>query len=157
MLGLLLRLFVAKLCATSTSLGSGVFGWHFFAVAVHGRDARRRVRRAVTAIIGVDGVNVITGAIIGMAAMVGGGTGAAMTAVTMIFEMTRDYDLVMPIIVAVALSIGVRRLLSRENIYTIKLVGRGHFVPKALHANMFLVRRADEVMERDVDRAAGGG
>jgi len=42
-----------------------------------------------------------------------------MTAVTMIFEMTRDYDLVMPSIVAVALAIGVRRLLSAENIYTI--------------------------------------
>ena len=73
-----------------------------------------------------------------------------MTAVTMIFEMTRDYDLVMPSIVAVALAIGVRRLLSQENIYTVKLVGRGHFVPKALHANMFLVRRAREVMQRDV-------
>jgi CIC family chloride channel protein len=85
-----------------------------------------------------------------MAAMVGGGTGAAMTAVTMIFEMTRDYDLVMPSIVAVALAIGIRRLLSQENIYTVKLVGRGHFVPKALHANMFLVRRAREVMQKDV-------
>lgn len=73
-----------------------------------------------------------------------------MTAVTMIFEMTRDYDLVMPSIVAVALAIGVRRLLSQENIYTVKLVGRGHFVPKAIHANMFLVRRAGEVMERNV-------
>jgi CIC family chloride channel protein len=85
-----------------------------------------------------------------MAAMVGGGTGAAMTAVTMIFEMTRDYDLVMPSIVAVALAIGVRRLLSIENIYTIKLVGRGHFVPKAMYANMFLVRRARDVMLKDV-------
>jgi chloride channel protein, CIC family len=47
-----------------------------------------------------------------MAAMVGGATGAAMTAVTMIFEMTRDYDIVMPMIVAVALSIGIRRVLS---------------------------------------------
>ena len=56
----------------------------------------------------------------------------------------------MPSIVAVALAIGVRRLLSPENIYTIKLVGRGHFVPKALHANMFLVRSASEVMERDL-------
>jgi chloride channel protein, CIC family len=72
-----------------------------------------------------------------------------MTAVTMIFEMTRDYDLVMPSIVAVALAIGFRRLLSIENIYTIKLVGRGHMVPKAMHANMFLVRRAVEVMDRD--------
>jgi CIC family chloride channel protein len=91
-----------------------------------------------------------TCAVIGMAAMVGGGTGAAMTAVTMIFEMTRDYDLVMPSIIAVALAIGVRRLLSIENIYTIKLVGRGHFVPKALYANMFLVRRARDVMQKDI-------
>jgi CIC family chloride channel protein len=73
-----------------------------------------------------------------------------MTAVTMIFEMTRDYDIIMPIIIAVAVAIGVRRLLSRENIYTIKLVARGHLIPKALHANMFLVRHADEVMDRNV-------
>lgn len=73
-----------------------------------------------------------------------------MTAVTMIFEMMRDYDLVMPTIVAVALAIGVRRLLSQENIYTIKLVGRGHMIPKALHANMFLVRRAGDVMARGI-------
>ena len=104
----------------------------------------------VSAVHPVDGFSVTTCAIIGMAAMVGGGTGAAMTAVTMIFEMTRDYDLVMPSIVAVALAIGIRRLLSQENIYTIKLVGRGHMVPKAMHANMFLVRRAGEVMERDI-------
>jgi CIC family chloride channel protein len=73
-----------------------------------------------------------------------------MTAVTMIFEMTRDYDMVMPLIIAVAVSIGIRRLLSHENIYTIKLVARGHFIPKALHANMFLVRRAGEVMDKDI-------
>jgi chloride channel protein, CIC family len=85
-----------------------------------------------------------------MAAMVAGGTGAAMTAVTMIFEMTRDYALVMPMILAAALSIGVRRILSRENIYTIKLVGRRHLIPKALHANMFLVRHASEIMNKDI-------
>ena len=56
----------------------------------------------------------------------------------------------MPMIVAVALAIGVRRVLSRENIYTIKLVGRGHLIPKALHANMFLVRHAHEIMDKNV-------
>lgn len=98
----------------------------------------------------LQGVSIATFAIVAMAAMVGGGTGAAMTAVTMIFEMTRDYALVMPMIVAVAVSIGVRRMLSRENIYTIKLVERRHVIPKALHANMFLVRRAGEIMDKDV-------
>ena len=82
--------------------------------------------------------------------MVGGSTGAAMTAVTMIFEMTRDYDIVLPMILAVGASLATRRLFSRENIYTLKLVRRGHPVPRGLHANMFLVRRAKEVMEADV-------
>ena len=50
---------------------------------------------------------------------------------------------------AVAMAVGVRRMLSRENIYTLKLYRRGHVVPKALHANMFLVRRAREVMDTD--------
>ena len=78
----------------------------------------------------VPGIDVPAFAMVGMGAMVGGGTGAAMTAVTMIFEMTRDYNIVMPMIVAVAISIGIRRMLSRENIYTIKLVGRGHSSPR---------------------------
>jgi chloride channel protein, CIC family len=147
---LLLLLFVAKLCATSTSLGSGSSGGIFSPSLFMGATIGGAFGALVNSIHAVEGVSVTTAAIIGMAAMVGGGTGAAMTAVTMIFEMTRDYDLVMPSIVASALAIGVRRLLSVENIYTIKLVGRGHFVPKALHANMFLVRRAGEVMERNI-------
>ena len=149
-IGLLLGLFVAKLFATSVSLGSGASGGIFSPSLFMGATLGAAFGSAVTALGPVHGVDPVTCAIIGMAAMVGGGTGAAMTAVTMIFEMTRDYDIIMPIIVAVALSIGVRRLLSRENIYTVKLVTRGHLIPKALHANMYLVRHAEEVMDRDV-------
>jgi chloride channel protein, CIC family len=64
--------------------------------------------------------------------------------------MTLDYQIVLPMILAVAMSLGVRRMLSAENIYTMKLVRRGHPIPKALHANMFLVRSAAEIMESDV-------
>jgi chloride channel protein, CIC family len=147
---LLLLLFVAKLAATTISLGSGASGGIFSPALFMGATIGGAFGVLVHAIHPIDGFGATTCAIIGMAAMVGGGTGAAMTAVTMIFEMTRDYDLVMPSIVAVALAIGIRRLLSQENIYTIKLVGRGHFVPKALYANMFLVRQARDVMQKDV-------
>jgi CIC family chloride channel protein len=147
---LLLILFVAKLAATSVSLGAGASGGIFSPSLFMGATIGGAFGLIVNMIHPVEALGITTCAIIGMAAMVGGGTGAAMTAVTMIFEMTRNYDLVMPSIVAVAIAIGVRRLISVENIYTIKLVGRGHFVPKALHANMFLVRRAGEVMESDV-------
>jgi CIC family chloride channel protein len=56
----------------------------------------------------------------------------------------------MPMIVAVAMSIGARRVLSRETIYTMKLVRRGRAIPKARHANMFLVRSARDVMDVDI-------
>jgi CIC family chloride channel protein len=147
---LLIILFAAKLAATSISLGAGSSGGIFSPSLFMGATLGAAFGVLVQAIHPMENFGPTTCAVIGMAAMVGGGTGAAMTAVTMIFEMTRDYDLVMPSIVAVALAIGVRRLLSPENIYTIKLVGRGHFIPKALYANMFLVRRACDVMQKDV-------
>ncbi|MBS0248517.1 MAG: chloride channel protein [Proteobacteria bacterium] len=147
---LLLGLFFGKLFATTVSLGSGASGGIFSPSLFMGATLGGAFGAVVTMIHPVHGIDIVTCAIIGMAAMVGGGTGAAMTAVVMIFEMTRDYEIIMPIIIAVAVAIGVRRLLSRENIYTIKLVSRGHLIPKALHANMFLVRHAEEVMDRDV-------
>jgi chloride channel protein, CIC family len=147
---LLPLLFVAKLYGTWTALGSGGSGGIFSPSLYMGATLGAAFAMLIAGFLPVAGVGTTDCAIIGMAAMVAGGTGAAMTAVTMIFEMTRDYDVVLPTIVAVALAIGVRRLLSRESIYTIKLVNRGHFVPEALHASLFLVRRASEVMERDV-------
>jgi chloride channel protein, CIC family len=147
--GLLALLFVCKLAATSLSLGSGSSGGIFSPSLYMGATLGAAFAGLVTLIAPGMPINLPAFAMVGMGAMVGGATGAAMTAVTMIFEMTRDYAIVLPMILAVAVALGVRRLLSRENIYTLKLARRGHAIPKALQANMFLVRKASEVMERD--------
>ena len=146
---LLALLFLCKLAATSLSLGSGSSGGIFSPSLFMGSTLGGAFGVLAGLLLPGLGINVPAFAMIGMGAMVGGGTGAAMTAVTMIFEMTRDYNVVLPMILAVAAALGVRRALSRENIYTAKLVSRGHSIPKALHANMFLVRAAKDVMERD--------
>ena len=141
---------VCKVLATSLSLGSGSSGGIFSPSLFMGAT----LGGGFAALLNAAGLpfqlSVPAFAMVGMGAMVGGGTGAVMTAVTMIFEMTLDYSIVMPMIVAVAMSIGVRRVLSRETIYTMKLVRRGRAVPKARHANMFLVRSAREVMDADI-------
>jgi chloride channel protein, CIC family len=147
--GLLALLFVCKLAATVLSLGSGSSGGIFSPSLFMGATLGAAFAGLVSLIAPGIPVNLPAFAMIGMGAMVGGATGAAMTAVTMIFEMTRDYTIVLPMILAVAVALGVRRMLSRENIYTLKLARRGHTIPKALQANMFLVRKATEVMERD--------
>ncbi|HEY2781760.1 MAG TPA: chloride channel protein [Steroidobacteraceae bacterium] len=143
-------LFACKLFATSLSLGSGSSGGIFSPSLYMGAA----LGGGFAALLNAAGLpmhlSIPAFAIVGMGAMVGGGTGAVMTAVTMIFEMTLDYSIIMPMIVAVAVSIGARRVLSRETIYTLKLVRRGRSIPKARHANMFLVRTAREVMDADV-------
>jgi CIC family chloride channel protein len=143
-------LFLCKLLATSLSLGSGSSGGIFSPSLFMGATLGAAFAAALQAVGFPLLISIPAFAMVGMGAMVGGGTGAVMTAVTMTFEMTRDYDIVMPMILAVATSVGVRRLLSKENIYTLKLVRRGRNLPKALHANMFLVRFAREVMDPDV-------
>jgi chloride channel protein, CIC family len=148
-LPLLALLCVCKLIATNVSLGAGASGGIFSPSLFIGATLGAAFAALVTTFFPAANLSIPAFAMVGMAAVVGGGTGAAMTAVTMIFEMTRNYDIVLPMIIAVAISIGVRRVLSRENIYTIKLVSRRHFIPKSLHANMFLVQRAEEVADKN--------
>ncbi|MFI4981317.1 MAG: chloride channel protein [Nevskiales bacterium] len=147
--GFLLLLYACKLLATTLSLGSGSSGGIFSPSLFMGATLGGAFAAVASMIFPGLPISVPAFAMVGMGAMVGSGTGAAMTAVAMIFEMTRDYDIVLPMILAVAVGLGVRRMLSRENIYTMKLVRRGHPIPKALHANMFLVRSAKDAMERD--------
>jgi Voltage gated chloride channel len=116
-------------------------GRHLFAVVFMGATLRGAFAALSSTILPGLPISVPAFAMVGMGAMVGSTTGAALTAVAMIFEMTLDYNIVLPMILAVAVGLGVRRVLSRENIYTMKLVRRGH------HANMFMVRSAREAMD----------
>ncbi len=147
MLGLLS---LCKALATSLSLGSGSSGGIFSPSLFIGATLGGCFAALLNSLGLPIQLSIPAFAAVGMGAMVGGGTGAVMTAVAMIFEMTLDYSIVMPMIVAVAMSIGARRVLSRETIYTMKLVRRGRTIPKARHANMFLVRAARDVMDADI-------
>ncbi len=143
-------LFFCKLAATALSLGSGSSGGIFSPSLFMGAAIGAWFASALSAAGVPIPISIPVFAMVGMGAMVGGTTGAVMTAVTMAFEMTREYDIVMPMILAVATSVGTARILSPENIYTQKLVRRGRAIPKARHANMFLVRYARDVMDADV-------
>ncbi len=143
---MLLLLFVAKLFATSITLGSGASGGVFSPALFLGATMGGAFGAFYGAWFPVEADAIPAFAMVGMAAVVGSATGAAMTAIVMIFEMTRDYDIVLPMILAVAMAQGVRRLLSQNNIYTMKLNRRGVNIPTILHSHMFLVRRASDVM-----------
>jgi chloride channel protein, CIC family len=146
--GLLALLFVLKLLATTVSLGSGASGGIFSPSLYLGATLGGSFAVAVGKILPLAGLTVPSAAIVGMAAMVGAGTGGVMTAIVMVFEMTRDYAIIVPVIVAVAVAAGIRRTLIGETIYTVKLRHRGHRIPKERHINLYLVKQAQDIMER---------
>jgi len=148
-LSLLALIFVAKLFATTISLASGSSGGVFSPSLMLGATLGGAWGALMANLVPDGSFAVAEFAMVGMAAVVSGATGAALTAAVMIFEMTRDYNIMVPIVIAVAISLGIRRVLSTENIYTIKLARRGVKIPKDRHSNMFLVRHAKEIMDTE--------
>jgi CIC family chloride channel protein len=149
-------LFVLKLVATTVSLGSGASGGIFSPSLFMGATIGGAFALIGARFIPGADLHAPSAAIIGMAAMVGAASGAVMTAIVMVFEMTRDYEIIVPVIVAVAVAAGMRRLLISETIYTVKLRHRGHRIPKERHANLYLESQAQDVMERNFVRAQSG-
>ena len=135
--GLLALLFALKMVATTISLGCGASGGIFSPSLYLGATLGAAFAAATGSLLPHAGLAVPSAAIIGMAAMVGAATGGVMTAIVMVFEMTRDYAIIVPVIVAVALAAGIRRALINETIYTVKLRHRGHRIPKERHINLY--------------------
>jgi len=153
---LLILLFVLKLLATTISLGCGASGGIFSPSLFLGATLGAAFASLAALILPNAGLTLPSAAIVGMAAIVGAGTGGVMTAIIMVFEMTRDYAIIVPVIVAVAVAAGVRRALIPETIYTIKLRHRGHRIPKERHVNLYLVQQAQNLMERRFILAKSG-
>lgn len=144
---LLLALFLLKLFATSMTLGSGASGGIFSPALFMGATFGGAYGLVIDQLFPAMGIHPPAFAVAGMAGMVGGATGAALAAIVMIFEMTLDYNVIIPMTVTVALSYGVRRVLSRQSIYTLKLERRGHYMPEALRADFHQLQRARDVMD----------
>jgi chloride channel protein, CIC family len=153
---LLVLLFVLKLLATTISLGCGASGGIFSPSLYLGATLGAAFASLAALVLPNAGLTLPSAAIVGMAAMVGAGTGGVMTAIIMVFEMTRDYAIIVPVIVAVAVAAGVRRALIPETIYTIKLRHRGHRIPKERHVNLYLVQQAADIMEKRFILAKAG-
>jgi CIC family chloride channel protein len=153
---LLVLLFVLKLLATTISLGCGASGGIFSPSLYLGATLGAAFASLAALVLPNAGLTLPSAAIVGMAAMVGAGTGGVMTAIIMVFEMTRDYAIIVPVIVAVAVAAGVRRALIPETIYTVKLRHRGHRIPKERHVNLYLVQQAQDIMERRFILAKAG-
>jgi len=146
----LLLLCGMKLLATSLTLGSGASGGVFSPGLFMGATLGCAFGYFILALYPEAGFDPIMFAVAGMAGMIAGTTGAVLTSITMLFEMTRDYSAVLPIIVTAAIAYITRMLMSNESIYTLKLLRRGHVVHEGLQAAVSSAQQASHLMNAKV-------
>jgi CIC family chloride channel protein len=95
-------------------------------------------------------------AMVGMAAVVAGTTSAPISAMLIIFEMTMDYKIILPLMVSVAISTLITRLYSPESIYTLKLVRRGINLRQGYERGVLDSLTVADVMKRNYVSISAG-
>ncbi len=128
---LMLLLVVLKLLAVTTSYASGnaggIFGPALFIGAMFGGTVGTVAHHLLPAYTATPGAY----ALVGMGAVFAGIVRAPMTSVLMIFEMTQDYAVIVPLMIANLVSLFVASRLQHEPIYEALAVQDGIHLPSA--------------------------
>lgn len=150
-LGMLVLLMLAKPLATGLTLGSGgsggVFAPSLFTGAMMGGLFGLAAGRLLPEITGPPGGY----ALVGMGAFFAGASFAPMTAVLIVSEMTRDYAMTLPLMMACVTAVLVSHHLSPDSIFTIRLRRKGIILASPVETASDALPRAGQVMRQGVD------
>jgi chloride channel protein, CIC family len=144
---LLLVLLVAKIVATSITVGSGSAVGTFAPMLLTGAALGGVVGTAALPILpALDPGAVAT---VGMAAVFGATARAPLTAILIVFELVGDYELVLPLMLSVGLAVFLHDRFRPEGIYAAGLRRRGVVLGRP--DDVDVLQRVDvaEVMTRD--------
>jgi CIC family chloride channel protein len=121
----LVVLLIGKVVATSLTIGiggsGGVFAPSLFIGAMLGETFGQVLHAAAPALAPTPGAY----ALVGMGAVFAGAARTPITAVIIMFELTGEYHIILPLMLAIALAAGISKLISQDTIYTRKLLRRG--------------------------------
>jgi len=150
----LAALLVLKLVATSLTLGSGNSGGVFAPSLFMGATLGGMVGAGGHALWPAVAVDPGAYAIAGMAAVFAGAARAPITAVLIVFEMSGDYALILPLMLATVLATSVAQALSPESIYTMKLLRHGIHLQGGRDVELLAGLSVAELMDEEVHAVA---
>ena len=143
---LMLLLVILKLFAVTTSYASGnaggIFGPSLFIGAMLGGSVGTLAHHLLPAYTATPGAY----ALVGMGAVFAGIVRAPMTSVLMIFEMTQDYAVIVPLMIANLVSLFIASRLQEEPIYEALAVQDGIHLPTAESRQRYGQRQLATVM-----------
>jgi CIC family chloride channel protein len=146
-IGFLLLLLVGKMVATSLTIGiggsGGVFAPSLFIGAMLGSAYGQLLHLIAPNVAGSPSVY----ALIGMGAVFAGSAKAPITAVIILFELTGEYTIILPMMVAIVLASATSHLLARDSIYTFKLRRRGVDISVSPEAERLAAMTVEQIME----------
>ena len=121
----LLVLVGLKLLATSLTLGSGGSGGVFAPSLMIGAFLGGAFGLGLNQLGAVDAHSATAFALVGMAAVTAGTTHAPLTAIVILYELTREPKVILPVMFAAIVATAGAQLISKDSIYTLKLRRRG--------------------------------
>jgi CIC family chloride channel protein len=143
----LVVLLVGKMVATSLTIGiggsGGVFAPSLFIGAMLGSAYGQLLHLLAPGVAGSPGMY----ALIGMGAVFAGAAKAPITAVIILFELTGEYTIILPMMVAIVLASAISHLLARDSIYTFKLRRRGVDISVSPEAEQMAAITVGQIME----------
>jgi CIC family chloride channel protein len=149
-MGLVSALIFVKILATSITLGSGgsggVFAPSLFIGAMLGEAYGKLTYFLVPSIAIPAGAC----ALVGMGAVFAGAAQAPISAILIIFEMSGNYKIILPLMITCIISTAVVRRFSRDSIYTLKLTRRGIDILSIKDLDLMEKIRVSEAMVKDV-------
>jgi CIC family chloride channel protein len=144
--GMMSVLALVKILGVSLTLGSGSSGGVFAPALFIGAMAGGAYGVALGIIFPGSTASYGAYALVAMAALVAASTRGTLTAILMIFEMTRVYDIILPLLFACVIADMVATLGSPETIYTRKLLRRGVMIVQDLEPNVMQLFAVKDVM-----------
>ena len=148
----LLFLVFLKIAATSITIGSGgsggVFAPSLFIGANLGGFMGSIVHSLFPAMTASSGAY----ALVGMGAVAAGAMHAPITAIIIIFELTNDYRIILPLMISCIISVLITTKKKKDSIYSLKLSRRGINLFQGQEINVLHSLKVSQVVKTDYER-----
>lgn len=147
----IVTLFLVKIFATNVSLASGGIGGLFTPVLLIGA-LYGLVFGQIMNILFPD-VTAPAGAyaVVGMAVFTSGVQHAMLSSIMLIFECTSDYEIMLPLMIAVVPAITVSKLINKDSIYTMQFSFWGDRIARGRNVEIMEKMHIETVLHKDCD------
>ncbi len=149
---MLLLLIILKIVATSITIGSGgsggIFAPSLFIGAHLGGFIGFIIHKIFPTITSTSGAY----AIVGMGAVAAGAMHAPITAIVIIFELTNNYTIILPLMFSCIISVLITTHFKKDSIYTLKLSRRGINLFKGHEINILKSLKISQAMKHNFEK-----